>query len=149
MEFGCADGEYTIGYVQNAKPKKAYAMSLFQNEINSANQKLKDQGLAPDFVNFICHDCSIPKFFEEVDFTYTIWMINNATSLKMFKDMCEILYINTKKGGKSLVLLATADNLMGQLIDQKCNVRIVDIRAVKDVDPATGKEEVVGLRVDK
>lgn len=76
-------------------------------------------------------------------------MLNNATNLKMLKNMCEMLYINTKKGGKCLILLATADNSMGQLIDQKLNVRITNIQALKDHDPLTGKEEVVGMVVDK
>lgn len=117
MEFGCADGEYSLMYYKNAKPSKAYALSLFQEEIDSANEKLKSQGLTSDNLHFICHDCSIPKKIEEVDFTYSIWMLNNATNLTMLKSMCEMLYMNTKTGGKCLILLATADNLMGQLID--------------------------------
>lgn len=149
MEFGCADGEYTLMYYKTAKPSKAYALSLFPSEIDSAKQKLSKQGLTSENIEFVCHDCSIPKKIEEVDFTYSIWMLNNATNLSMLKDMCEMLYINTKAGGKCLILLATADNLMGQLIDQKLNVRITDINAVKDFDPLTGRDEVVGLVVDK
>ena len=151
MEFGCADGEYSLMYYEHAKPIKAYALSLFAEEIESAKQKLAKRGLSDAQVEFICHDCSIPRQITEdgVDFTYSIWMLNNATNLTMLRNMCENLYINTKKGGKCLILLATADNLMGQLIDQKLHVRITDIRAVKDIDPATGREEVVGLVVDK
>ena len=36
MEFGCADGEYTIEYAENVK--KAYALSLFETEIEAAKK---------------------------------------------------------------------------------------------------------------
>ena len=141
MEFGCADGEYTIDYAENVK--KAYALSLFETEIEAAKKNAAGKSVESK-IEFICHDCSIPKKFAEVDFTYSNWMLNNAKDMDMLRRMCEMLYINTKPGGKTLILLATADNLMGQLIEQQRHVKITDIKALKDEDGT-----VIGLVVDK
>ena len=66
-----------------------------------------------DKVEFIVHDCSCPKLIKECDFTFSIWMHNSAKDIEMLTAMCEMMYLNTKKGGKSLIMLATADNKIG------------------------------------
>jgi hypothetical protein len=65
--------------------------------------------LTAEEAEFIAHDCSKVMFVKEVDYTYAMWMHNHAQNEAQFIDMCKMMHINTKAGGKTFILCMTAD----------------------------------------
>lgn len=76
--------------------------------------------------------------------TISCWMLNNATNQDMLTNMCQMIAANTKKGGKTLILVATSDQKLGHLFDAREAIKIKDVKPVFDEEGL-----VIGLEILK
>ena len=73
------------------------------------------------------------------------WMLNHAKTRQELKNMCQMMFVNTKHGGKCLALLPTLGNDLGMLLDcmELTGIYVKGLREIKE------EGRVVGLQVDK
>ena len=73
------------------------------------------------------------------------WMLNHAKKVSEVKNMCRMMFVNTKQGGKCLALAATLGNNLGMLLDSMDQTGVF----VKGICGIIEEGRVVGIQVDK